>query len=301
MSNALFHDIYETALVSSFVFTQPKLTSTGMSAISAPSRRLCRNLTLKLGPSTSALDIGHLSSPAGEAPQRDLSTVVTAPVLGTMSTTSRDTEASGGSSKMAHELDLSAPSMPTLLSIPSIGSFGLASARSASFASPEGGSDGPSDAEINELVKANVRCVVWDFDLTIMAIHAFAMRIQPEAVWTRDLAADFRDLHFFTATVRKLVAAGIGVAVASFGRFDVIYAYLKRAFGGLPDTPLDDPSLPFQRHNILTPGVLGSVDGFSMRGGKNVALTAIATSLNAQPRELLFFDGTWRPSSLSSS
>lgn len=84
-----------------------------------------------------------------------------------------------------------------------------------------------------EGLKQRVRLVVWDFDLTIMHIHAYGSRVTVSDVTSgaRVLADDFEDLPMFTALVRHLVDAGFLVAVASFGSYPVIQAYMDAAFG----------------------------------------------------------------------
>jgi len=51
--------------------------------------------------------------------------------------------------------------------------------------------------------------VVWDFDKTILRIHAYGSRISEEAVAQRDLRSDFADLDFFDKLVHRLVEAKI--------------------------------------------------------------------------------------------
>lgn len=158
---------------------------------------------------------------------------------------------------------------------------------------------------------SGIRCVVWDFDLTIMAIHTFAERIVPGAVSTRSLDTDFRDLGFFVRLVRELQSRGIGVAVASFGRNDTIQAYLARAFveagplapliaasGGVgaplsPEAGSAAAVPPFSSSNVLTPASVGLTDGCSMRGGKNRLLQHICETTGVSPAQILFFDGEW--------
>ena len=82
---------------------------------------------------------------------------------------------------------------------------------------------------------AGIRLVAFDFDLCVLSIHSFALRLTPPAVLQRrPLAQDFTDLPLFLALAQSLQAAGVHLAIASFGRNEVIRTFLGRAF------PLDD-------------------------------------------------------------
>lgn len=146
--------------------------------------------------------------------------------------------------------------------------------------------------DIESLKAASVKCVVWDFDLTILSIHSYAERIAPAAVATRDMTSDFCDLSFFTTLVRQLAEHHIAVAVASFGKYEVIQAYMDRAFGIEADTAFSDgDGRLFHRSNIITPGSVGGVDGCSLKEGKNVPLQVLTIGLSLTPAQVLFFDG----------
>lgn len=193
------------------------------------------------------------------------------------------------------------------LSLPA-GSLASASPQGPAVVAPPAISEEALLHSLSSVTSAGIRCVVWDFDLTIMAIHSFAERILPAAVATRSLDTDFRDLSFFIRLVRELQARGIGVAVASFGRNDTIQAYMARAFsepehltvlsaalGGagaaLGSESSAVPVLPFSALNVLTPASVGLTDGCSMRGGKNRLLQHICDSMGISPAQILFFDG----------
>ena len=75
------------------------------------------------------------------------------------------------------------------------------------------------------------RLVVWDFDQTVLRIHSYAAKIRADMVQHRSVAVDFADLEFFVGLVKFLVHHGINVAIASFGKYDVIQMYLDCAFG----------------------------------------------------------------------
>ena len=101
--------------------------------------------------------------------------------------------------------------------------------------------------------------VVWDFDKTVLRIHAFGRGVRPEQVaerWERDIA----DKDFFIKFVRAAEARGIQVGVASFGRAEVVQTYMREIFrsnGG----PAFSPDL------VVTPAALGARDGTSVRNG----------------------------------
>ncbi len=74
----------------------------------------------------------------------------------------------------------------------------------------------------------------------------------------RDVRDDVADLDFFQEFVCSAISRGIKIAIASFGRYDVIQAYLDRAVG---------PGI-FTRENIATPSQYGLSDGHAIHGGK---------------------------------
>ena len=119
------------------------------------------------------------------------------------------------------------------------------------------------------------------------------MRIAAEDVAARVLDGkdgDVADLPFFQAVVAAVQARGDAVAVASFGCYDVIQAYLDRMCPGV-----------FSRENISTPSCAGVPDGCSVPGGKNPQLNLLlgallasegaeASSLDAHRHRVAFFD-----------
>ena len=52
-----------------------------------------------------------------------------------------------------------------------------------------------------------VRLVAFDFDLCVLRVHSFGLRLEAADVAARDLGRDFVDLVFFVDLVRALVAA----------------------------------------------------------------------------------------------
>jgi len=139
---------------------------------------------------------------------------------------------------------------------------------------------------------AGVRCVAFDFDLTLLRIHSFGQKIEVGDVSVRDLRADFFDLEFVQELIPALRAAGIAVHVCSFGKYPVIQAYMDRACG----------AGSFSRATISTPALVGVPDGSSvvvgMLGGRPVSskvpqLGQILEGLGLQEPQVLFLDGTW--------
>lgn len=122
----------------------------------------------------------------------------------------------------------------------------------------------------------NVRLVVFDFDLTILRIHSWGERVRPEDVEHRHLDRDVADLAFFRAFVLALRDAGVRVAVASFGQYEVIQRYMDAVFG--------DGQSVFKRANVSTPSTVGFRDGTSVPGGKVPQLCALVSEQ--------LFDGT---------
>jgi hypothetical protein len=146
-------------------------------------------------------------------------------------------------------------------------------------------------------VQANLKLVVWDFDLTILAIHSFAERVSPASIASRCLEDDFIDLEFFRELINTLLINNIHVAIASFGRYEVIQEYLKYALKDILDK---NGFPPFTRDNIMTPSLLGVVDGCSLKDGKNgmlqlllqrYELNSLKTGLDKiDVSNILFFD-----------
>lgn len=139
-----------------------------------------------------------------------------------------------------------------------------------------------------EVSAAGIRLVVWDFDLTILRIHSFATRLTAADVASRDLSLDFWDLPFFITLAQHLVRLGVAVAIASFGRSEVIQAYLDRAF----EPPDEGARLFSSTTNIVTPATVGGVDGWAQPGGKNSLLEHLLVGVfpGITKNAVLFFD-----------
>uniref|UniRef100_A0A7S0L7S9 FCP1 homology domain-containing protein n=1 Tax=Coccolithus braarudii TaxID=221442 RepID=A0A7S0L7S9_9EUKA len=131
--------------------------------------------------------------------------------------------------------------------------------------------------------------VVWDFDLTILRIHAFGEGVTVNDITAR-WEADVADVELFRSFVLTALANGICVGIASFGRAEVILAYLQHIFAGT-----DAPSA-FTAENIATPAALdipGVTDGVSLPNGKPLLLEVLCTRANppvTQRSSVLFFD-----------
>ena len=153
-------------------------------------------------------------------------------------------------------------------------------------------------AVVDAVVAAGIRAVVFDFDLCVLSIHSYGERLEPHHVLARaPLADDFVDLDFFRALVTALAARGVRVAIASFGRYDVIQTYLDRVFvraceSGSESAPGSSSNF-FTRDTISTPTCVGGKDGAEVDGGKNPQLQKLAEFFKVLPSEMLFFDGTY--------
>jgi hypothetical protein len=84
----------------------------------------------------------------------------------------------------------------------------------------------------------------------------------------------------FCVCAAAVLACGDLVAVASFGRFEVIEAFLQRICPGV-----------FSRANISTPSCVGFTDGCAVPDGKTPQLDALLGALLPAARDrVLFFD-----------
>jgi hypothetical protein len=173
----------------------------------------------------------------------------------------------------------------------------------APIASPQSlGSPPLEHYPLTPLASTPIRCVVWDFDLTLLRIHSFATRVTVESILGSDghgegRLEDWVDGKGFVSLVDHLKAGlltpdgskPLACAIASFGRYEVIQAYCDKAWerwGG------EGAAVPFDRTNILTPSSVGSTDGCALKGGKNLLLSSLCVTWGLHPREVLFFDGT---------
>ena len=126
--------------------------------------------------------------------------------------------------------------------------------------------------------------VVWDFDMTILKIHAFGDEIEPHEVaarWREDVA----DAKLLRAFVNQARESGVGVGIASYGRADVIDAYLQHIVPGA-----------FRAQDIVTSGSLGLpdiTDGMAVPNGKVLMLDLLCSRASPAVTDratVLFFD-----------
>ena len=139
-------------------------------------------------------------------------------------------------------------------------------------------------ALVNLWLDAGFEMIAWDFDRTVLRVHAYARGVKVEEVpsrWEQDVA----DLDFFRAMVLGARQRGIGVGIASFGRQPVVLEYLRHMFEA------DAPGL-FTAQNVLTPGVLpGYQDGMDVKNGKPMLLELLCSTAGVGERgRVLFFD-----------
>ncbi len=122
---------------------------------------------------------------------------------------------------------------------------------------------------------------VFDFDLTILKIHSYAQNITPskvESMGWRKLMDQFADPIFFRDLINYLISRNKKVAIASFGKYNVIKAYLDRLF--------DNTSI-FGLDNIITPM---NEKKTRPSDDKNEYLVGLIRDLNIDYKRVIFFD-----------
>ena len=140
----------------------------------------------------------------------------------------------------------------------------------------------PSVADV--WITPGTSLIVFDFDQTVLNCHAFGEGVEPDEVpgrWKDDVA----DLDTFRAFVAAAQQRGATLAIASFGRSEVIRAYMDLIAPGA-----------FSDADIVTPASLGSdyEDGMSVENGKPMMLQLLCkrnpvTNLKGAAG-VLFFD-----------
>lgn len=120
--------------------------------------------------------------------------------------------------------------------------------------------------------------IVFDFDLTIARYHLWGTyQDKPlDQVPVRDNT--FVDLGAFRDFVHAVRDKGHHVAIASFGRKDVVNKAITHALG--------------EEHGIVisTPGDHGHRDGSSNLGSKNTQLSSLVERFNVKLSQIIFLD-----------
>ena len=141
---------------------------------------------------------------------------------------------------------------------------------------------------VDAWLTADTKLVVWDFDQTILRCHAFAQGVEPSQVsvrWKKDVA----DLETFRSFVGAAQRRGIALGIASFGRSDVIAAYMKQiAPGAFPDASIVTPSSLGSATARLRPQQV--LHGMSVEDGKPQMLQLLCKRNNVSPGGLFFDD-----------
>jgi len=110
---------------------------------------------------------------------------------------------------------------------------------------------------------------VFDFDQTILKIHAWALRVTPELA----NILNFSDPSFFKEFIQCLEMKHKKYAVVSLGDKNVILAHLNLLLKGY-----------FNEHNVITPSQTESVQD------KSQMLTDLLRKYDVSPRCTAFFD-----------
>lgn len=123
------------------------------------------------------------------------------------------------------------------------------------------------------------RLFVFDFDLTIAKYHVWGTYKNTPLAQVPITQKTFVDLAAFRAFVAAMREVGHHIAIASFGRKDVVDKAMRFALG-------EDHGLV-----ISTPADHGCKDGSSNLGSKNIQLQALAERFSVvQPNLIVFFD-----------
>ena len=128
----------------------------------------------------------------------------------------------------------------------------------------------------------SVRLVAFDFDLTILKVHAYKEKVEPRDVegrWIDDVA----DLPLLRVFVRTARSRGIHLAIASFGKRLVIQSYMEHILKGTPDEGYFKEGLG---GNIATPASVGLREG-SSRSGKARLLKLLRENADAVTADAL--------------
>ena len=132
------------------------------------------------------------------------------------------------------------------------------------------------------------RMLAFDFDKTILSIHATACGISAADVPSR-WQADVADLACLRGIVLEARRRGLRCGICSFGHAVVVRAYLSCIFADAPDA--------FGDSDILTPAAFGGVDGAELRHGKLRMLQRLASTASppiTDAASVLYFDDDGR-------
>jgi hypothetical protein len=122
---------------------------------------------------------------------------------------------------------------------------------------------------------------IFDFDMTILKIHSYAENMTPskvESMGWRKLMDQFADPIFFRDLINYLISQNKKVAIASFGKYNVIKAYLDRLFDNTSIFGLDNIITPMNERNIRP------------SDDKNEYLVGLIRDLNIDYKRVIFFD-----------
>jgi len=122
------------------------------------------------------------------------------------------------------------------------------------------------------------RLIVFDFDLTIMREHLTGVHKYAPVNSIPITDERFADLAAFRAFVRAAVAFGHAVAIATFGRLEVVEKAMLHALGNAHGV------------TILTPGHFGVKDGTSGLGDKNTQLEHLARQHQLPRSQVILLD-----------
>lgn len=127
------------------------------------------------------------------------------------------------------------------------------------------------------LAAPGLRLLVFDFDCTIARIHVWSTyQMKPlDEIPITDKT--FVDVNAFREFVRATTGAGHQVAVATFGRKDVVNKAITYALGN---------------HDIIisTPADHGAEEGSASLRNKNTQLNSLAKRFGIEPKKIIFLD-----------
>eukprot|EP00670_Eutreptiella_braarudii_P016271 CAMPEP_0174328724 /NCGR_PEP_ID=MMETSP0810-20121108/15321_1 /TAXON_ID=73025 ORGANISM="Eutreptiella gymnastica-like, Strain CCMP1594" /NCGR_SAMPLE_ID=MMETSP0810 /ASSEMBLY_ACC=CAM_ASM_000659 /LENGTH=220 /DNA_ID=CAMNT_0015442893 /DNA_START=10 /DNA_END=672 /DNA_ORIENTATION=+ len=126
-----------------------------------------------------------------------------------------------------------------------------------------------------------VPAVIFDFDQCLMKIHMWATFRNTSLKQIQFPEEYFGDPEFLRWLIPALHDKGVKVAVATFGRQEVVLEAMRTLFG-------QDQTF-FGTHNVSTPKDFGVPEGSSM-GSKNNQLQALSKKFSIPLKDILFFD-----------